>query len=99
MVRAAGYLGGVDDLGRLPLRFDGTSTLFLRDVADIRLGPQMRQGSADLDGQGEVVGGVVIMRQGANALDTIAAVKDKLAELKKGLPDGVSWWRFTTARG
>lgn len=61
----------------------------LGDIADIRLGPQMREGIAELDGQGEVVGGIVLMRPGENALDTIAAVKSKLAELRKGLPEGV----------
>ena len=61
----------------------------LGDIADVRLGPQMREGIAELDGQGEVVGGIVLMRPGNNALTTIAAVKAKLAELQKGLPDGV----------
>ena len=61
----------------------------LGDIADVRLGPQMREGIAELDGQGEVVGGIVLMRPGSNALNTIAAVKAKLVELQKGLPDGV----------
>ena len=61
----------------------------LGDIADVRLGPQMREGIAELDGQGEVVGGIVLMRPGGNALKTIAAIKAKLADLQKGLPDGV----------
>ena len=65
------------------------SSMLLEYIADIRLGPEMRQGIADLDGQGEVVGGIVLMRPGENALNTIEAVKAKLAELKEGLPAGV----------
>ncbi len=65
------------------------SVLRLGDVAEVRLGPQMREGIADLDGLGEVVGGIVLMRPGGNALTTIAAVKARLAELKEGLPPGV----------
>jgi Cu(I)/Ag(I) efflux system membrane protein CusA/SilA len=61
----------------------------LGDIADVRLGPQMREGIAELDGQGEVVGGIVLMRPGGNALNVIAAVKSKLAELQSGLPEGV----------
>ncbi len=61
----------------------------LGDIADVRLGPQMREGIAELDGQGEVVGGIILMRPGGNALTTIAAVKEKLADLQKGLPEGV----------
>ena len=61
----------------------------LGDIAEVRLGPQMREGIAELDGQGEVVGGIVLMRPGENALETIAAVKARLAELKQGLPEGV----------
>ena len=65
------------------------TVLRLGDIADVRLGPAMREGIAELDGQGEVVGGIVLMRPGGNALTTIAAVKEKLAELQKGLPAGV----------
>jgi Cu(I)/Ag(I) efflux system membrane protein CusA/SilA len=90
MVRASGYLKGIDDLAAIPLGVNEQGTpLLLSDVADIRLGPQMRRGIADLDGKGEVVGGVVIMRSGENASETIRAVKQRLAELKAGLPDGV----------
>jgi Cu(I)/Ag(I) efflux system membrane protein CusA/SilA len=80
----------MEDLRDIPLGViaDGTP-LLLSDVAEIRIGPQMRRGIADLNGDGEVVGGVVIMRSGENALKTINAVKDRLAELAKSLPDGV----------
>jgi len=90
MVRARGYLQSVEALQRVPLMVstDGTPVL-LGDIADVRLGPQLRRGIAELDGEGEVVGGIVVMRWGENALSTIAAVKARLAELKRGLPEGV----------
>ena len=90
MVRASGYLEGIEDLAAIPLGVNEQGTpLLLSDVAEIRIGPQMRRGIADLDGEGEVVGGVVVMRWGENASATIEAVKQKLAELEKGLPEGV----------
>ena len=90
MVRASGYVTGTDDLREIPLRAtSGGAVLRLADVAEVRKGPAMRRGVADLDGDGEVVGGIVVMRSGENALATIARVKAKLAELETGLPDGV----------
>jgi Cu(I)/Ag(I) efflux system membrane protein CusA/SilA len=90
MVSATGYIKNVDDLGAIPLGLNAQGTpLQLRDVADIRLGPQMRRGIAELNGEGEVAGGVVVMRSGGNAQQTIAGVKAKLDSLKAGLPDGV----------
>jgi Cu(I)/Ag(I) efflux system membrane protein CusA/SilA len=90
MVRASGYLENLDDLAAIPLGVNAQGTpLVLSDVAEIRLGPQMRRGIADLDGEGEVVGGVVIMRWGENASETIKAVKQRLSELEGSLPDGV----------
>ena len=90
MVRATGYLQGIDDLAAIPLGVNEQGTpLVLSDVAEIRIGPQMRRGIADLDGEGEVVGAVVVMRWGENALTTIDGVKARLAELTKSLPDGV----------
>jgi Cu(I)/Ag(I) efflux system membrane protein CusA/SilA len=90
MVRASGYLQSLEDLAAIPLGVNEQGTpLLLSDVAEIRLGPQMRRGIADLDGEGEVVGGVVIMRWGENASETIDAVKQRLAELEGSLPDGV----------
>lgn len=90
MVRASGYVTGTDDLREIPLRAaPGGAVLRLADVAEIREGPAMRRGVADLDGDGEVVGGIVVMRTGENALATIARVKAKLADLEASLPDGV----------
>ena len=90
MVRASGYLQNLDDLSDIPLGVNAQGTpLVLADVAEIRLGPQMRRGIAELNGEGEVVGAVVVMRWGENALTTIAAVKARLAELQNSLPDGV----------
>ena len=90
MVRATGYIQGIEDLKQIPLGVNAQGTpLMLSDVAEIRIGPQMRRGIADLDGEGEVVGGIVIMRWGENALATIDGVKARLAELERSLPDGV----------
>ena len=90
MVRASGYLDGVDAIRTIPLgaTLKGTPIL-LKDVAEVSVGPQMRRGIAELDGEGETVGGVVVMRFGENAQTTIAAVKEKLEELKRSLPPGV----------
>jgi Cu(I)/Ag(I) efflux system membrane protein CusA/SilA len=90
MVRATGYIDSLDDLRNIPLGVnDRGIPILLRDVAQVRLGPQMRRGIAELDGKGEVVGGVIVMRSGENALRTIDLVKSKLAELAQGLPAGV----------
>ena len=90
MVRANGYLRSLDDFRAIPLLTSEAGVpVKLGDVATIQLGPEMRRGVADLDGEGEVAGGVIVMRSGRNALETIAAVKAKLAELKSGLPAGV----------
>ncbi|MFG3499994.1 efflux RND transporter permease subunit [Pseudomonas sp. NPDC047963] len=89
MVRATGYLKTLKDFRAIPLRLDGGVPVTLGDVAHIQLGPEMRRGIAELDGEGEVVGGVVILRSGKNARETIAAVQTKLDELKASLPEGV----------
>jgi len=90
MVRATGYIQSLEDLEHIPLGVNANGTpLLLSDVAEIRIGPQMRRGIADLDGEGEVVGGVVVMRWGENALATIDGVKARLTELERSLPDGV----------
>jgi len=90
MVRATGYIKGVEQLRQIPLGINAHGTpILLEDIADVRLGPQMRRGLAELDGEGEVVGGVVIMRWGENALATIRGVKEKLKTLERSLPDGV----------
>jgi len=90
MVRATGYVDELDDLRHIPLGVNEQGTpILLKDVAQIRLGPQLRRGVAELDGEGEVVGGVVVMRFGENALSTINGAKAKLEELSRSLPDGV----------
>ncbi|MEJ6120444.1 efflux RND transporter permease subunit [Vibrio sp. 2-Bac 85] len=90
MVRTSGYISSIDDLKVIPLRVNDNGTpLLLGDVAEIRLGPQMRRGITELNGEGEVVSGVVVMRFGENAQGVIEAVKDKLNELQNGLPEGV----------
>ena len=90
MVTSTGYIKSVADLEAIPLGVNANGTaLQLRDVADIRVGPQMRRGIAELNGEGEVTGGIVIMRYGENAQKTIELVKAKLESLKKGLPKGV----------
>ena len=90
MIRATGYLKSKEDLAEIPLGMNAQGTpIRLADVADIRLGPQMRRGIAELNGEGEVVGGVIVMRFGENARTTIAGVKQKLEELQKSLPEGV----------
>ena len=90
MVRASGYLKTLKDFRAIPLRLDsGGVPVTLGDVAHIQLGPEMRRGIAELDGEGEVVGGVVILRSGKNARETISAVQTKLDELKASLPEGV----------
>ena len=90
MVRTSGYIQGVEDLENIPLGLNVNGTpLRLKDVADIGTGPQMRRGIAELNGEGEVVGGIVVMRSGENAQQTIAGIKDKLESLRSGLPDGV----------
>ncbi|WJW74278.1 efflux RND transporter permease subunit [Thiohalobacter sp. IOR34] len=90
MVRATGYIQGLDQLREVPLGMNSHGTpVLLADVAELRLGPQMRRGIAELNGEGEVAGGVVIMRWGENALATIHGVKAKLAELQRSLPEGV----------
>ncbi len=90
MVRATGYLSSQEDLANIPLGMDMKGTpLLLKDIADINIGPQMRRGIAEWNGQGETVGGIIVMRYGENAQQTIDGVKAKLEELKQGLPDGV----------
>ncbi|HEV8097244.1 MAG TPA: efflux RND transporter permease subunit [Burkholderiales bacterium] len=90
MVRTSGYLASLDDFRSIPLAVaKGGVPVMLKDVARVQMGPEMRRGIAELDGEGEVAGGVIVMRSGKNALETIAAVKAKLASLKGGLPPGV----------
>lgn len=90
LLRATGFIKSVDDLGLISLGTDAQGTpLLLRDVATVREGPQMRRGVAELNGEGEVVGGIVVMRAGGNARDTIAGVRQRLQEIRTSLPDGI----------
>ncbi|MEQ1597190.1 MAG: efflux RND transporter permease subunit [Casimicrobium sp.] len=90
MVRASGYLQSLDDFRKVPLTTnDAGVSVRLGDVGRVQVGPEMRRGIGELDGEGEATGGVIVMRSGKNALETIAAVKAKLRELQAGLPKGV----------
>lgn len=90
MVRASGYLRSLEDFRQIPLAASEAGVaVHLGDVASIQLGPEMRRGIAELNGEGEVAGGVIVMRSGKNALQTIDAVKARLASLKASLPPGV----------
>jgi Cu(I)/Ag(I) efflux system membrane protein CusA/SilA len=89
MVRVNGYLRTLDDFRSIPLSSRGSVAVRLGDVATVQIGPEMRRGVAELDGEGEVAGGVVLLRSGKNAQETIHAVKAKLADLQKSLPPGV----------
>lgn len=90
MVRASGYLQTLDDFNHIVLKASENGVpVYLRDVAKVQVGPEMRRGITELNGEGEVAGGVVILRSGKNAREVIAAVKDKLETLKSSLPEGV----------
>jgi len=90
MVRARGYVKSIADLEQIVVKSDEHGTpVLLRDVANVQLGPEMRRGIADLDGEGETAAGIVVMRQNENALEVINRVKARLAEIQKTLPDGV----------
>jgi Cu(I)/Ag(I) efflux system membrane protein CusA/SilA len=90
MVRGIGYIQSIDDLEQVAVSFDNKGTpILLKDIANIQIGPELRRGILEWNGEGETVGGVVIMRFGENALEVIQRVKDKLKEMEKGLPEGV----------
>ena len=89
MVRASGYLKTLDDFRSIPLAARMGVPVLLGQVAIVQYGPEMRRGIGELDGEGEVTGGIVVLRSGKNALETIAAVKARLAELQHALPPGV----------
>jgi copper/silver efflux system protein len=89
MVRASGYLRSLDDFRAIPLALEGAVPVRLGDVARVQLGPEMRRGVSELDGLGEAVGGVIVLRSGGDARQVLAAVKDKLQALQAGLPEGV----------
>jgi len=90
MIRATGYVDSLEDLERIPLKTtDEGLPVLMRHVAEVRYGPDLRRGIGELNGQGEAVGGVIVMRFGGNAMATIERVKQRLAELERGLPEGV----------
>ncbi|HZZ82911.1 MAG TPA: CusA/CzcA family heavy metal efflux RND transporter [Anaeromyxobacteraceae bacterium] len=89
MVRGRGYVKSIKDIEQIVLKTDRGTPTTIKDVATVALGPEIRRGIADLDGKGDVVGGIVVMRQGENALNLIDRVKAKIAELKPSLPEGV----------
>ncbi len=91
MVRGLGYIQSIEDVENTPVGVDENGTpILIRNIAHVHLGPELRRGLIDWNGEGETVGGIVVMRYGENALKTIDAVKEKLEELKKGLPEGVT---------
>ena len=89
MVRSQGFLKSLDDFRGIPIKVSGTTPVLLRDVGFVQVGPEMRRGIAELDGEGEVAGGIVVMRSGKNARSTIAAIQARLEALKPSLPPGV----------
>lgn len=89
MVRASGYLQSLEDFRQIPLKLVNGVPVLLGDVAEVRTGPEMRRGISELNGEGEVVGGVVILRSGKNARAVLTAVHDKLEKLRASLPEGV----------
>ena len=90
MVRGRGYIRSLEDIRNIPLGVDdGGTPILLRNIATVRVGPEIRRGIADYNGAGEVVGGIVVMRFGENALDVIDNVKKRISEIQSGLPEGV----------
>jgi len=91
MISSKGYLKNVEDIENIPVSLNKQTgaPILLRDIARVRIGPQMRRGIAELDGEGEVVGGIVVMRYGENALQVIEDTKKKIEEIKAGLPNGI----------
>lgn len=89
MVRAEGYIQNVDAIKKIVIKTVNGTPLFLGDVANVSIGPQIRRGIAELNGEGEVVGGIVVMRHKENALNVIERVKEKLKEVRQGLPEGI----------
>jgi Cu(I)/Ag(I) efflux system membrane protein CusA/SilA len=90
IVRGRGYLRGLDDLRQIVLKVQNGTPVLLQDVARVELGPDERRGITELNGEGEVVGGIALQRFGENSLDVIENVKEKIAEIGSGLPEGVS---------
>ncbi len=91
MVRGLGYIKSIEDVENIPVGVDQNGTpILIKNIAHVQLGPELRRGLAEWNGEGEIVGGIIVMRYGENALKTIDLVKKKLTELQKGLPEGVT---------
>lgn len=91
MVRGLGYIKSIEDIKNIPIGVDEYGTpVLIKNIANVHLGPELRRGLVEWNGEGETVGGIIVMRYGENALKTIEAVKEKLEELKSGLPEGVT---------
>ena len=88
-VRGRGYIKSIEDIENIPLKTQKGTAVFVKNVGKVHLGPDMRRGIAELNGEGEVVGGIVVMRYGENALNVVDGVKKKLAEIKSSIPDGI----------
>jgi len=88
-VRGRGYIKSVDDIENIPVKTSNGTPVYIRDIADVQLGPDIRRGLAELNGEGETVGGIVVMRYGENALNVIKNVKKKIEQIKPSLPEGV----------
>ncbi len=88
-VRGRGYIKSVEDIEDIAVKTSNGTPVYIKDVADVQIGPDIRRGLAELNGQGETVGGIVVMRYGENALDVIEGVKKKLEDIKPSLPEGV----------
>jgi Cu(I)/Ag(I) efflux system membrane protein CusA/SilA len=89
IIRGRGYVKKPEDIGSSPIKVEGGTPIRVKDVAEVSIGPDIRRGLTELNGEGEAPGGVVIMRYGENALNVIHAVKERLEEIKRGLPEGV----------
>jgi Cu(I)/Ag(I) efflux system membrane protein CusA/SilA len=88
-VRGRGYIKSIEDIEDIPLKKRNGTPVYVKNVGTVHLGPDLRRGVAELNGEGEVVGGIIVMRYGENALNVIDSVKKKLAEIKSSLPEGV----------
>ena len=88
-VRGRGYIKSIADIENVPLKAQNGTPVYVKNVGTVHLGPDLRRGVAELNGEGEVVGGIVVMRYGENALSVIDGIKKKLAEIKSSLPEGV----------
>src|SRR5690606_26458057 len=89
MIRGRGYIKNLHDIERIVIDYQNGTPIYVKNVADVTVGPEMRRGIADLDGEGDAVGGIVVMRYGENATKVIDAVKRKLEEIKPNLPEGM----------